>query len=1721
MFKATKPFKNTITGYDNEPSLRIGKKVPKDAVNLAYYYNPTATDAEKILSSDPPRMTIDHRIETQWLTKLDQASGPNGEEPSIDLFPKAIYYSDEEGYYGRLIRQDETVNWYPEKHINQRSLSRTEQFIVSNKGDEPKFKNYADADGYRGTLSIDTVSYEVTKTKDESKVEDIDYTINNFELNFAEIFGTYISPNDIDRYSTAPNAVTGQGNFWPAYIDVGATKLTANSNGANNDIVNYINRLSNNWEGTNETNVNSDQVLRTSKPTGVLHFDKLEVYPAQAPSSDYTPQQYSEYTVTFNTYPTLWNVTNTGVSANGDYSSKLSVGIYPLYGSYTASPNTPNGYTSINNFIGTLQGVYGVVQHQARWACSANKDILTVINELTASVNNNDDILITMQSLSFSVVNGLDFSTDDYSVDMLIDDDNYDIPSTITIASTINDLRRIINNDSASLENQAYFFFTVTYKIKFSKNQSADNNLLYNVIANYHSITLPDGTSSMKRSMVTNKKTPLEYMATCKYTGLLDKNWTDYDGIAFYKGSVTKGNAVGNQNADLDNEILMFPDEEGKLRQIVEGFDVDYLEETNRPTYNTTWRNYYRIEAEHVYITDVFKDDQPCFYKYRLKHPIYDYRGPDENGFYNGDAVQIYNNMFKDIPEDYKHNIKLSVAQWEEVKTYDQYNNETITKVPKNYYAELYTSFISSSTDTFKVVYNGYDNIDDNNIVENGIEEDIYNAPFMQQNIDYKMISVNKKARINVIQLIDYTPIIDTRNYVSFSWVVKATNIKNNKVFISQERYSSILNKEYSLPCEYSKFIDRAMIISPKLNGDSIYCSPKDLCLNDQAGYQSEDDNYEPMLNDQDDNFIYSVEIIDINSPGSVNIKCNPDGSGVITAETTLDTGFYDENKSSYTKKLNINNPYFAENGYIYKGYKVKCVDARTIKVNPPRTEGLLESWYPLIQFGHYSRILDQYGTHTKICYSMPEYDTQHFSSIFGEPFVDIENERATILNSHMIKVQCCPLHIVEPSIDKNTFVFNNKFYKVVKNIKTWEEAEKYCKQLGGHIVSPLSEEENNFLIDIAKEVGFSKELWIGINKTNSDIWKTAEDLNTEYTNWIENEPANEPTKLYSKMFLTGDGTTGKWITTTNDDNTFMDGFICELGSTISVFKQVGNERFKLNIKSVSFSDGIILLEEAISENDSIIVNYTYLEENFNYRGYWRSSFDFVRIDLNPNIYHTYNNPDYLPSEISPSKNLFNKVIYFFMKPSTEMVVNAKNGLFYNPNSYEVIPVTKTRLITRYSYETVSGTRTVTKHKITKREATVDVSKTRNVKKLVKDFIESDNLYNINGEEKIHSLNGTQNTIKGQWYNYQSANPESLIRNTNLRTDYFTVNEEYGNTIDVTLNLHYWYGFHIYATDSETNNDWKIIASVVNVTPTDIQPDDPVAQESPYGVNGVPQKYTIDLSDNGIKLTPGITYCIRFIIDTTFSYNTELMKYTIELNKDVPFHLGDLSESPYYKNIEEKYTETEPRIIMEDEEYEEEESYEETIEHEYEEEEEYIEYETVYDDDVEDETKVKYENDNCLYHKIDNPEPDSDKDIMIGSVYIRQNTSLHSTILTDARTRGGGILESISDSLRHELEPESDFYLDIGYYDGKPYQENGVIIVRLDNRLLKEFGGRFTTGDIENKVKRWLGLGIYPIIEFVDSYKKEDLPQYNLEIEDSYTNVFDITPEIMLECIYV
>lgn len=1209
MFNATKPFKDTVTNYPKEPSLRIGRRVPNNAVNLAYYYNPTATDAEKVLTAEAPRNTIDHRVEEAYRYLFDQASDDD------DLFPGSVYFEDEEGYQGRLGRM--YVNWYPEAHIEVKNVQQTKDIIVVEKSEVPKMFEYSDEDDYHSNLYLDAADYEVTKTKDATITEVLDREVFNHELSFNVIFGSYVNPGDLDKWMNPPTATTD--TLWPKSITIGELKCLAS--GGTNAVQNYVN---------NTLNPYDDAV-------GVLQFDELEYEQVYAsPASDSKEEQY----------------TITGIFKSDEFA-------------YTGDTDDESDMTAIQEYIATCKAsaeTYFLDSYNAVYDSTQDKYLYDVI----------DDFL-DMASARHANPGAQFYTRINNAMSQNKDITVYLDQLTMKMA------------DKSDPKSKFWFEAKYAYKIR---DRGAEGGYKYNVIAKYKGV--------LKKTIITVKEVPAEYKATCNYVGIARKVWFDYDGVAYYRGAVTKGNGVGNVNPDGNNEILMFSDDEGYLRRPTEITDENGI---------TSIKNFYRVEADYIYLTDVFKDGKACFYKYPLKRDIYDYRGPDDNGFYEGNAVKLCTAAFRDVPVGYVHNMKLKVSETEIVDDITDDFHVVSKEVPKRYSAELYTSFVSSSTDTFKVTYNAFNDSDTDNVaIDNGTTEDIYNYPFMHKGIDFFMDSVDVRARVNKIRLPEPRVIKDTRRYVSFSYTITAERKSDGAKYTTSPKTASILNRDFVVPAEYNKFDERAMIISPK--SDGILLSPFDLVLQDQAASK-----VPTVITSKDKDFVFYATITEISdeSRGAVNIKVNPDGSGYITAETTVNTGFFDERTGDYTKKLCLDSPYWLENGNIYPGFKVKCVDSRYIKVNAPRNDGLLESWYPMIQFGHYSQILDQYGTHIKVCYTMPEYDEQYYSPVHGKPYVDVVAEKVAILNSHMIKTACYPLHI-----------------------------------------------------------------------------KTA------------------------------------------------------IPETIRLYKKVDDEEFDIAIRDVSFSDGIIVTKDTISENDNILCDYTYVEENFIYRGFWRNADDFARIDLNPNMYHTYSDLNYIPSMTKPSKNLFNKVIYFFMRPTVEYEVDAEN--------------------------------------------------------------------------------------------------DSLI-------------------------------------------------------------------------------------------------------------------YDVENDEDIG------------------------RVIL--------------------------------------------ENKDTLYHQIDNAQPESDHDIYIGSVYIRQNTSLHSTILVDSRTRGGGVLQSMSDSLRKELEPESDYYLDIGYYDGEPYQENGVIIIRLDNSLLKEFGGRFTQGDIEAKVKRWLGFGVYPIIEYVDSYSKRDMPQYNLEVEDSYTNVTDETPEILLECVSI
>ena len=1426
MLKATRAFKDSITNYPKEPSLRIGRCVPDNAVNLAYYYNPTATDGEKVLTAEAPRNTIDHRVEDAYRYLFNQASDDD------NLFPGSVLYEDEDGYKGLLGRM--YVNWYPEAHISTKNIQFSKDEIVVNKSEIPKMYEYSDDDGYTGNAYLDATKYEVTKVKDISTVEVIEREVLNHELNYHEIFGNYINPNNLDTWMKSPGLT--ETSMWPKNITVDFLKLIADD--CNTQIKSFVDSMYNMYDDA----------------IGVLEFTSLEY------EQVYTGASQSGTVNNYNISSTFSNESEKDVVQNMTIEKAYDI-FKTLYESHYDSTTNEYDYSEIEDFIDMAN----------KYCSNSNAIFFTRISD---AISNNKDIAIYMNNISIKV------------------------------------------DDSSDSSSDAWYEASYKYTISTKGSEGAYQ---YNVVANYSGV--------LSKNIVTTTQEAIEYKANCNYTGIARKVWYDYDGVAYYRGAVTKGNGIGNVNSEGNNEILMYPDENGYLRIPTEVTNEDG---------EVSIRNFYEVESDYIYLTDVFKDGVACFYKYPLKLPIYNSYILDDNESYKGNAIKIFTSNLKDIADNQKYNIKLKVAEYENVSNITNDFQTTTKEVPKRYNAELYTSFISNSTDTFQVLYNAFDDSDTNNIaLDNGVSENIYNYPFMLEGVDFTLESVEQLTRINKIRLTKPSRIKDTRRYITFSYTITAERKSDGKKFTTSEYTTSILNKDYAVPFEYNKFDERAMIISPKIDG--ILASPFDLVLQDQAV-----SGIEPIITLKDNDFLFYTTITKISKEniGAVNLKCNTDGSGYITAETTIETGFWNDKTGTYTKKLCMDNPYYIEEGYIYPAFKVKCIDTKHIKVETPRHDGLLESWYPRIQFGHYSQVLDQYGAHTKVFYTMPEYDNQYYSQIYGKPYVDISKEKVTILNPHMVKTQCFPLFIKEGEV------------------------------------------------------------------------------------------------------------------------------------TISLFKRLDDELFKINIKDISFSDGIIITEDTISENDDIVCDYTYMEEYYTYRGFWRNINDFARIDLNPNKYHTYSDLNYTPSETKPSKNLFNKVIHFFMRPSlkaegeevidTDVIIDSSNDnllsevyntsdlLMFKTNNNDVTVFTGSEKESKWT--NVNGTiQGITN------EACLYIFKTTDYYKAYEHTVtmkstDSDNDCLVVVISAIETKTG-YNTL-------------SLVCRLNASETHVSLS----NNIQFALVYNYYQASQIVLMNDSTftsTGGWKTFPNGITVK---------IIKD----VDGTIKIYRTEMNKgtgeslNTSSMEPVIVMSMTDIIDMTEVDFTEGAIGYGNVSQSAATFQG-ISVGTYSAN----YTT-------------------------------HIEYNY---------SKPVIKNTETLYHQIDNAQPESDDDIYIGSVYIRQNTSLQSTVLVDSRSRGGGVIESMKDSLRKELEPESDYYLDIGYYDGEPYQENGVVIIRLDNSILKEFGGRFTQSDVETKVKRWLGFGVYPIIEYVDSYSLRDMPQHNLIVEDSYTNVTNETPQIFLECV--
>ncbi|CAO4373892.1 unnamed protein product [Caenorhabditis nigoni] len=90
---------------------------------------------------------------------------------------------------------------------------------------------------------------------------------------------------------------------------------------------------------------------------------------------------------------------------------------------------------------------------------------------------------------------------------------------------------------------------------------------------------------------------------------------------------------------------------------------------------------------------------------------------------------------------------------------------------------------------------------------------------------------------------------------------------------------------------------------------------------------------------------------------------------------------------------------------------------------------------------------------------------------------------------------------------------FEQDCYKPYRMRARFMEAENKCKEVGGHLTSIHSPEENDFLRGLTstghvQENRWDNNVWIGFfYEKQSETWKWLDGSPTDYTNWATKEP--------------------------------------------------------------------------------------------------------------------------------------------------------------------------------------------------------------------------------------------------------------------------------------------------------------------------------------------------------------------------------------------------------------------------------------------------------------------------------------------------------------------------------------------------------------------------------------------------------------------------------------
>ena len=101
----------------------------------------------------------------------------------------------------------------------------------------------------------------------------------------------------------------------------------------------------------------------------------------------------------------------------------------------------------------------------------------------------------------------------------------------------------------------------------------------------------------------------------------------------------------------------------------------------------------------------------------------------------------------------------------------------------------------------------------------------------------------------------------------------------------------------------------------------------------------------------------------------------------------------------------------------------------------------------------------------------------------------------------------------VDISIPEDAVEFNGHYYKVYQPNLNWLEAKEFCENLGGHLATVSSAEENKFLLELVNNID-ARNFMIGYSDYEKEgVWQWVTDEKITYTNWGKRQPDNNDSK--------------------------------------------------------------------------------------------------------------------------------------------------------------------------------------------------------------------------------------------------------------------------------------------------------------------------------------------------------------------------------------------------------------------------------------------------------------------------------------------------------------------------------------------------------------------------------------------------------------------------------